>query len=272
MNRDGNWFYPIWEYSYIHPMGDVDALPLVGIWEEGTSIVGAVIIETNRYDIAACTHPEYRRLKPEMLDYAERTLFGIDDSGRKFINMFIHDFDLDFSRTVSGRGYFHNQKLDRTMSLFSIPDTLKARELPEGFHYSTLAEDFDLSKMGRVLHRGFNHPGEPGSNDMEARKIMTTGPHFRPDLMTAIEAPNGSWVTYCGMWYDDENHFGYVEPVATDPEYRRRGLGTATVLESIRKCGLEGATVAYVWTDKPFYLSFGFAPIHVQRCWTKYLP
>jgi len=33
-----------------------------------------------------------------------------------------------------------------------------------------------------------------------------------------IEAPNGDFVTYCGMWYDKINRFGYVEPVATDPE------------------------------------------------------
>ena len=68
---------------------------------------------------------------------------------------------------------------------------------------------------------------------------------------------------------DATNGFGYVEPVATDPDYRRRGLGRAAVLEGIRRCGEEGASVAYVGTDKPFYLSFGFKTIYTQNCWLK---
>ena len=271
-NRDGNWIYPIWEYSYTHPMTDFDALPLIGMWEKDDEIVGATIIETNRYDIAVCTHPGYRQLRPEMLEYVESTLFGTDNSGRKFINVFVHDLDIDLRQVVSDRGYIHNQKLDRPMSLFSVSDGFETPPLPEGFRYITLAEEMDLGKMDRVLHRGFNHPGEPPGDGAKKREIMVSGPHFRPDLMTAIEGPDGNWVTYCGMWYDDENRFGYVEPVATDPEYRRQGLGSSTVLESIRKCGPEGATEVFVWTDNPFYLSLGFRPIHVYQCWTKHLP
>jgi predicted N-acetyltransferase YhbS len=72
------------------------------------------------------------------------------------------------------------------------------------------------------------------------------------------------------MWYDKMNHFGYVEPLATDPSYRRKGLGRATVLESIRRCGIQGADVAYVWSDMPFYLSLGFKKLYTHNCWIKY--
>lgn len=71
------------------------------------------------------------------------------------------------------------------------------------------------------------------------------------------------------MWYDAENRFGYVEPVATDPDYRRRGLGKATVVESMRRCGMEGAEVIYVGSAKPFYRSMGFEPLFKHHCWTK---
>ena len=84
-----------------------------------------------------------------------------------------------------------------------------------------------------------------------------------------VVAPGGDFVSYCGMWYDRHNRFGYVEPVATDPDYRRRGLGRAAVLEGIRLCGVSGATVAYVGTDKPFYLSFGFRKLFTLNCWRR---
>ena len=52
---------------------------------------------------------------------------------------------------------------------------------------------------------------------------MQSGPHFRKDLTIVVEAPNGEFVSYCGMWYDAVNRFGYVEPVATDPDYADEG-------------------------------------------------
>ncbi|MAE40892.1 MAG: hypothetical protein CML07_08255 [Psychrobacter sp.] len=70
---------------------------------------------------------------------------------------------------------------------------------------------------------------------------------------------------------DEPNRYCYVEPVATDPDYRRRGLGSATVLESIRRCGLLGAEAAYVWSAKEFYRSIGFEPDIQHHCWTKRL-
>jgi predicted N-acetyltransferase YhbS len=77
-------------------------------------------------------------------------------------------------------------------------------------------------------------------------------------------------VAFGGLWFDPVNRFGYVEPVATDPDYRRMGLGTAAVLEGIRRCGELGATVAYVGTDTPFYLVMGFKKLFTLNCWVRY--
>ncbi|MBT3274112.1 MAG: GNAT family N-acetyltransferase [Spirochaetales bacterium] len=270
-NRDCNWFYPIWEHSYTHPYTKPEDLDLVGIWEDDDDIVAAALIETMRHDIGVCTHPEHRHLRSAMLEYAETTLYGTNDTGGKFLNVFVHEFDEDLNAIAASRGYTRNKKNDRPMSAFQIPGGMAQRQLPEGFRYVSLADEVNLEKMNRALHRGFNHQGEPDNDDIAGRKVMVSGPNFKPHLTTAIEAPDGNWVSYCGMWHDEDNHFGYVEPVATDPDYRRQGLGTAAVLESIRKCGADGADTAYVWTDLPFYLSFGFKVEHTHLCWTKYL-
>lgn len=82
-------------------------------------------------------------------------------------------------------------------------------------------------------------------------------------------APNGDYASYCGMWYDAIDRMAYVEPVATDPDYRRMGLGTAVVLEGIWRCGELDATVAYVGTDKPFYLNMGFKKAFTINAWAK---
>jgi predicted N-acetyltransferase YhbS len=57
--------------------------------------------------------------------------------------------------------------------------------------------------------------------------------------------------------------------VATDPDYRRLGLGGAAVLEGIRRCGELGARVACVGSAQPFYLSLGFRPVHNSHAWKR---
>ncbi len=68
-----------------------------------------------------------------MLNYAERTLFGTDKTGRKHLNVYVHDFDTDTSSMVESNGYFHNKELDRPMSRFSIAvgsNTFRASRKP----------------------------------------------------------------------------------------------------------------------------------------------
>jgi predicted N-acetyltransferase YhbS len=268
-NQDGNCFQPIWEYSYYHRNTDSSAFDRIGIWEDDGRIVAVAFFETLLGDVYLNTHPEYQFLKPEMLPYVEKVLTGLDDRGKSFCRIYVNDFDTELRRAVRSRGFRRDTKHDRAMSQFRIPDPFPRIDLPQGFVLTSLAEDNDLRKVHRVLHRGFNHPGEPPEDGLEGRKKMQSAPHFRKDLNIVVEARNGDFVSYCGMWYDQINRFGYVEPVATDPDYRRLGLASAAVLEGIRRCADEGATVAYVGTDKPLYLSIGFKKLFSQHCWTK---
>ena len=268
-NRDGNWFQPIWEYAYTHPWFDEASVDKIGIWEEDGRIVGVATYELRLGEAFFNTLPHSAHLKPEMLSYAEGHLSADGDDGKRCLRAFICDFDSAFEEAAMARGYARNPDGDRPMSQFAIPSPFPAISVPEGFRLQSLAEDNDLRKMHRVLHRGFNHVGEPPEEGVEGRRKMQSGPNFRLDLAIVVVAPSGDFVSYGGMWYDPVNRFGYVEPVATDPDYRRRGLGRACVLEGIRRCGELGATVAYVGTDKPFYLSFGFKKLFTLNCWRK---
>jgi len=97
---------------------------------------------------------------------------------------------------------------------------------------------------------------------------MQSGPHYRLDLNLVVVAPTGEFVSYAGLWYEPRHRFGYVEPVATDPDYRRRGLATAGGARRPPPVCRLGATVAYVGTTKPFYLAMGFRKLHVTNCWS----
>jgi predicted N-acetyltransferase YhbS len=268
-NRDGNWFQPIWEYAYTHPWFDESALGQIGIWEDGGEVVGVATYESRLGEAFFNTHPAYAHLKREMLAYAEENLCRTREDGGRYLKVYVNDFDTAFEAVVAARGYQLDPPSHRPMSRFVIPAPFPPIRLPEGFCLRSLADENDLRKVHRVLYRGFNHPGEPPADGIEGRKRMQSGPHFRRDLTIVVRAPSGDYVSYCGMWYDQANRVGYVEPVATDPDYRRRGLGRAAVLEGIRRCGQLGATVAYVGSDQPFYLAIGFRKLFMVNCWLK---
>jgi len=271
-NRDGNWIEPAWEYMHFHGMLDRDSLGKIGVWEDAGEIVAVAHYEWRLGEAFFQFHPDYRHLRAEMFDYAEEHLVGQKD-GRSFVWAYVNEDDPEFQSLVQARGYQRKPEVDRPLAKFEIPAPFPAIDLPEGFRLTSLAEEPDWAKVHRALWRGFNHEGEPPMTDeeLEDRRRMFDTPKARRDLKIAVAAPDGNFVAFCGMFYEPTNRFAYVEPVATDPDYRRLGLGRAAVLEGIRRCGELGATVAYVGSDQKFYLSLGFEVLYTSQCWLKYL-
>jgi GNAT superfamily N-acetyltransferase len=270
-NRDGNWLQPTWEYMHTHPYLEEEALDRIGIWEDGKEIVAVAHYEHRLGEAFFELHPAYVYLKADLLAFAEKHLYATSEDGALYLNAYINDFDTAFGSIAKSQGYERHEKHDRPMSSFPIPSPFPPIVLPEGYRLKSLEEDNDLRKIHRVLWRGFNHPGEPPGEGIEGRKKMQSGPNFRKDLTIVVEAPDGNFASFCGMWYEATNRISYVEPVATDPDYRRMGLGKAAVLEGIRRCGALGATVAFVGTDMKFYLDMGFKKLFTACCWRKLL-
>ncbi len=269
-NQDGNWLQPAWEYMHSHPALDTSCLPRIRIWEDGGDIVAVAHYESSLGEAFFELDADHTYLKPDLLAYAEKHLAGQKESGEMYLNAYINDFDRDFEDWAGQRGYQIDERLERPMSQFTIPQPFDpSPSLPDGFQVISLADENDLLKIHRVLWRGFNHPGEPPDGGLEERALMQSGPHFRKDLTMVVKAPNGDYAAFCGLWYEARNRYTYVEPVATDPAYRRLGLARAALSEGIRRCAALGASVAYVGSDLEFYQALGFRKIFTSRGWVK---
>ena len=268
-NADGNWLEPAWEYMHGHPYIQTQHLEKIGIWEEADQIVAVAHYEWELGEAFFQFRPGYKSLKPEMLDYAETHLTRGD--GR--LHAFINDTDPAFTTLVRDRGYVHEPREDRPLTRFAIPEPFPEITLPQGFRLLSLADEPDWAKLHRVMYRGFNHGDvdKVTPEDMEMRRSMFDTITSRRDLKIVVAEPNGEFASICGMFYQPDGHYGYVEPVATDPDYRRMGLGKAAVLEGIRRCAELGAVEAFVGSDQPFYLALGFEAQHVSQCWEKFI-
>lgn len=272
-NSDGNWLEPTWEYANFHPALDEENMDCWRIWEDGEEIVAFAHYEWRMGEGFFEFHPDYRHLQEELLDYAENYLAGISKKdGRKYLCAYVNDYDTPLLKLLQQRGYQKHEEETRPLYIYQILNPFPEITLPVGYRLTSLAEECDWAKVHRVMWRGFNHPGEPpaGDDELISRQKMFDTPKAKRDLKIAVKAPNGDFVAFCGMFYEDTHHYAYVEPVATDPAYRRMGLGKAAVLEGIRRCALLGATEAFVGSDQLFYQSIGFQKRYNTEGWIKY--
>lgn len=272
-NQDSNWVEPAWEYMHFHPWLDSTSLAKIGIWEANNEIVAVAHFEWQMGEGFFQFHPNYRHLRATLLDYAEANLTGISrKDGRKYLCAYVNDNDPEFLALVQARGYKKYAEETRPLYRLDIPDPFPAITLPTGFRLTSLAEECDWAKVHRVMWRGFDHEGEPPmtAEELEDRRRMFDTPSARRELKITVAAPDGNFAAFCGTFLEPKNRFAYVEPVATDPNYRRMGLGKAAVWEGIRRCGLLGAKIAYVGSDQPFYQAIGFKKVYDSECWVKY--
>lgn len=266
-NRDGNWLEPAWEYMHGHPGLEPQFLARIGIWEESGEIVAVANYESGLGEAFFQFKPGYQTLQDQVLSYAEANLAAED--GR--LHAFANDTNPTFIAMLQSKGYVHLSREDRPLARFVIPGVFPPISLPEGYRLLSLADEPNWGKVHRVMYRGFNHPGDPNVNpeNKEMRRVMFDTVTAERELKIVVAAPDGEFVSICGMFFQPKGRYGYVEPVATDPDYRRMGLGKAAVLEGIRRCGERGAVEAFVGSNQAFYLALGFKVQYTSQCWHK---
>lgn len=265
-NADGNFYPSEWEYMHTHSLAPWTVFPRIGIWENEGEIVAVANVEWYLGEFMLQINPNYSFLKPEILSYAEENLSKINEDGTRTLRLSrLHDTDTEMKALLLERGY-HLVGTEWN-GFFDLSNEIPVCALPEGFTIVSLQEENDLEKINRVMWRGFDHPGEPQC-DIDTRRVMQSGPHFRPELNLVVKAPKGDYAVYCGMWYEPECREAYLEPLCTDPSYRRLGLAKAALYEAMRRTQSMGA-LSCIAGGQPFYEKVGFVQEFVKQDWEK---
>ena len=234
----------------------------IGLWEDNGKLVALATYESRLGEGFLCLDESYPSLKPDLISHAKEHLH---DNGKLILSL--PDGDSEFGRTAISQGFRPTEHSDRSLVLDM--DMLQAYSLPKGFSFVSMADDWNWYQYHRVMWRGFNHEGRPPHDDktISERKTLLSIPEIKPEIKVCVAAPDGNYVSHCGMWYQPGDFYCYVEPVATDPEYRKMGLGKAAVLEAVRRCGQMGAKQAIVGSNQQFYFNIGFYPLQTLTHW-----
>ncbi|MBF8436904.1 GNAT family N-acetyltransferase [Halanaerobiaceae bacterium Z-7014] len=254
------------EYAHTHPYFNYQSAHRFGIWEEKGEIIGLACYEMDLGDAFLVVKPGYNKLLFEMLEYVEKELSTIKD-GKIILNVWITDKEKVKRDLLQNNGYKKEYK--EIVTIFSYEKDFVEFDLPSDYSLFTLEEENDIKKIHDCLWKGFDHGPNP-DDDYEGRLLMQSGPNFRKDLTTIIKAPDGEYACYAGMWFDTQNKYAYLEPLATVPEHRGKGLATIALTEGMKKTKALGAE--YCFGGAPdFYKNIGFETVAYRERWQKIL-
>lgn len=260
--------YARWDWMIMHPNLDENAVDKLAFWNDGNETAGMALFDCTIDDVFLQVLPGYETLYPEMIAYACKNLCSDEFA------LVIPEDNRALSGVAASAGFIATPQRDCYAAFFPQETTMDY-VLPEGYAITDMAQDLNLFEYARVLWKGFNHEldgeGElPYSPEYEAHCCMEMcRPNADLDLKVAVRAPDGHFAAYCGLWYDRCVDFAVIEPVATDPAYRRMGLGRAALLEGIRRAVQKGAQYVLVGSQQQFYYNIGLRPFSTAAKWCK---
>jgi ribosomal protein S18 acetylase RimI-like enzyme len=268
--------FDYWRWHVVLNCGHCDPIEEVTyLWETDDGQIAAVLHSEGRMDACLEVHPQRQRpgLEEEMVSLAEEQLGATDKEGARKIRVMAHEDGTQRREMLARRGYKRvDWREHQRRRLLSIP--VPNAKLPEGYSVRAVRGVQEFPARSWVSWRAF-HPDEP-DEDYEGYDWydnIQRAPLYRRDLDIVAVAQDGELASFCTVWFDDVSRTGAFEPVGTSPEYQRRGLGKAVMLEGLRRLKLKGATLATVSSYEPaahgLYASAGFNEYDIVEPWEK---
>jgi len=238
----------------------------IWLWEEGGKMHGWVLFTPEECAFDLFVHPALRGA-PEaaaMHEWAEAQLAALVKArnGNEVGMMSIFETDQVRRQFLEERGYALK---GRTLIHFTRPldGSLPTPALPEGFTVRGCRGEAEVEQRARAQHGAFQSKWEWERYLARFRRFMQS-PVYAGERDVVAAAPDGRIAAFAIHWLDPVNRVGLFEPVGAHPDFQRRGLGQAVLLEGLRRmreAGMETAIVC-AYDDNPaairLYESVGF--------------
>jgi GNAT superfamily N-acetyltransferase len=133
--------------------------------------------------------------------------------------------------------------------------------IPEGFRLVVRAEEHDTP-----------HPMQR-RNGYEVEQRLQETSLYDPELDLAVIAPNGDVAAYALFWNDFVTGVGMVEPMRTEDDYQRLGLGRALLAAGCERLAQRGAQRLKVGFDseagRRLYVGAGFTTTSTDQAYRR---
>ena len=273
------WLPARWEYAeyLVSPLhkyrgSSIDWKETIYLWETNTGAIVAILCsESADEDISLHTKPEFRYLEEEMVYVAEaRIISGTLNKTR--INIWCQNDDIYRESILDKRGY-EKQIAVEYLNWRDLDNQLPEIEMPDGYILHNMVSEEGLDLQHKITRMTSAFDSEPYPIDIY--RNMQCAHSYRKELDLYSTDSDGNVTSFCIVWYDEELNIGYFEPVGTDANHRRKGLGKATLNAGLRTLKQAGVSRAYVGSAgddrRSFYNASGFTNSVAFHPWMKEL-
>jgi ribosomal protein S18 acetylase RimI-like enzyme len=205
----------------------------VHLWRAEDGVMVALFIsEYGENDFFVEVLPAYKEIYPDIFRWVEdhwaktRTTIEID----------VFSDDADKIRRLTSMGFRFKRHFEnkRTYDLdaLDLDDTME-----EGFTVQAFSESLNYASRVALVRSAFD-----SSTYTESRlRSLMASPDYIDAYNLSVVSPEGQHVAYCVGWRDNtQDDAGYIEPVGTHADFRRRGFASAVIKACFRRMKADG--------------------------------
>lgn len=217
-----------WRYN-VHAERPVDFFRAnAHCWIRDTDrVVSLFISEYGGDDFFIVVHPSFSALFPEVLNWE----LGIWGQGKTKISTSVFTGDREKVEQLIAAG-FREDGHESSVRTYALQRYDFSYDLMPGCRMLSFREYGDYDSRVKLVNDAF---GNQSYSEARLRSLQNS-PGYQPELDLLVVNLQGDSVAYCMGWIE-ENHptSGYIEPMGTHTDYRRKGLGTALAKECFRR-------------------------------------
>jgi GNAT superfamily N-acetyltransferase len=214
-----------------------------------------------------------------MVAVAEERLPIIARDGNRKLQVFTDSNDKVLQTVLARRGFqrVERPEVSEYQHRRNLDDPLPGLDETPGYTIRAMEDGLEFLERCYASGLGFHEDdinvARNNRDHPEWYRHIQNAPLYRRDLDIVAVAADGSIASFCTMWFDDLSRTAYIEPVATVPAHRKKGLGKATIFHGLHRLKQMGCKVAFVGGYSPAANALYFSvmgPEHdISQPWEK---
>jgi len=216
------------------------------LWEEVDGPEPRVVAVANpeaRFVYFIQMDPDYAYLEGEVVEWIVEHCASLKSSGEE-LKVSIVALEGNPAREAALREHgFERGKVYGIFRLRAVDAPIPDFRLPKGYVIRSVWPDEDFDRIAAAVRVVFGH-GEWFTR--EVLEGLSRASFYREDLDLVAVAPNGDIASFCTFRMDPQSRVTELEPMGTLPEYRRKGLAKAILIEGFRRLKRYDPTLLYI--------------------------
>lgn len=283
LNRPFNWLFSRlenWRYANNEEVFEPDShfatlqeffLGSVHLWREldcDNQLVGFCIAERVGNSIFLQVLWQYRMIEVDMLGWIESE-WG---QGLETVQTYAYFGDERREEVLRQSGFCDGGEVGY-MYAYDVTQEYVEKPLEPGFFIQTLAQYANIDARAEVERKTF------GQSILTRQWLegKMRAPGYLQEWDFGAISPEGKPVAFCLAWPDHQNGMAELDPIGTHPDYRKRGLAKAIIIECFRRLREAGIRYVYIssapepYVSNRLYESLAPIAIYKEHQWIKTL-